>query len=68
MEPCQRCHAYANLVKSLESQLAYYRADLNKTNLVNHEAIATLASEREANAQLTQELEDALKKIEQLSS
>lgn len=57
---CKRCHAYASLVDSMEKQMLYLRAEINeykKLDMVNHEAIATLASEREANARLTEELE-----------
>lgn len=65
---CKRCSAYASLVKSLEAQIVYLRAELaelRKVTVVNEEAIATLASERAANAQLTDELEIALKKLEE---
>lgn len=57
---CLRCNAYASLVNSLEKQMLYLRAEINTykaTELVNHEALATLASEREANAILTAEVE-----------
>jgi len=67
--PCKRCSAYASLVKSLEAQMVYLRAEINNykaIELVNHEAIATLASEREANAILTEQLEAALKRLEEL--
>jgi len=67
MEPtCRRCNAYASLVKAMESQMQHLRDEIKKLNAVeiNHEAIATLASEREANARLTNELEVALKKLE----
>lgn len=49
---CRRCRSYATLVKAKESQLAHVQAEAEK----GREAIATLASEREANAMLTAEL------------
>ncbi len=69
MESCKRCSAYAQLVKSLESQLLYWKAELETQRAVekvNHEAIATLASERAANAQLTNELQRSEDKMEDL--
>ena len=66
---CRRCNAYASLVKSLEQQAVYLRAEINNykaVELVNHEAIATLASERAANAILTEQLEAALKRLDEL--
>jgi chromosome segregation ATPase len=50
---CKGCNAYTTLVKSLESQLAHHRANAAKY----HEAISTLASERAANAMLTEQVQ-----------
>jgi hypothetical protein len=52
---CKRCNAYQSLVRSIEAQLAVHREAAGKYN----EAVKTLESEREANARLTQELEQA---------
>lgn len=52
---CKRCNSYATLVKSLEDQLAHHRAKAKQYA----EAVATLESERAANALLTEQLEVA---------
>jgi hypothetical protein len=49
---CRRCASYATLTRSLESQLSVHRSKA----LQYTEATNTLASERAANAQLTEEL------------
>lgn len=49
----KQLNAYKLLVKSLEEQLSYHRSQAEKYR----EAIATLQSERQANAVLTEEVE-----------
>lgn len=51
-QPCKRCAAYKLLTSSLEDQLAHHRQQAT----AYREAVATLESERQANAILTAEL------------
>jgi hypothetical protein len=50
-QSCRKCSAYAMLVKSLEAQLSEHRQKADKYR----EAVATLESERQANAILSSE-------------
>lgn len=56
---CKRCAAYASLIKALEYQLEYHRANA----VIYREAVETLQSERDANARLTGELDTNNKKL-----